>query len=107
LKTLALVAVQRLPNVSVGASAGETRAAVIEDLSKSEVDRVLTDVVDPNAHLMSDEWKAFVSLGMCPTLRTMPSISAPPVAAPFSLGRPMARTVARASDEKSGLALLG
>jgi transposase-like protein len=63
LKTPALVAVQRPSDVSVGASAGETRAAVIEDLSESETDRALTEAVDPNAHLMSDEWKAFVSLG--------------------------------------------
>jgi transposase-like protein len=63
LKTPALVAVQRPPDVSVGAPSGEVRAAVIEDLSVSEADRVLTETVDPNAHLMSDEWKAFVSLG--------------------------------------------
>src|SRR3712207_4725760 len=55
-KTLALVAVQRPPDLSVGASAGETRAAVIEDLS--EADRALTESVNPGAHLMSDEWKA-------------------------------------------------
>jgi hypothetical protein len=61
LKTPALVAVQRPPDLSVGASAGETRAAVIEDLS--EADRVLTESVNPGAHLMSDEWKAFVSIG--------------------------------------------
>jgi transposase-like protein len=63
LKTPALVVVQRPPDLSVGASAGQTRAAVIEDLSESETDRVLTEAVDPSAHLMSDEWKAFVSLG--------------------------------------------
>jgi hypothetical protein len=63
LKAPALAAVQRPPDLSVGASAGETRAAVIEDLSESEADRVLTEAVEPSAHLMSDEWKAFVSLG--------------------------------------------
>jgi transposase-like protein len=63
LKTPALVAVQRPPDVNVGAPSGEVRAAVIEDLSESEADRVLTEAVDPTAHLMSDEWKAFVSLG--------------------------------------------
>ena len=36
---------------------------MIEDLSESEADRVLTETVDPKAHLMSDEWKAFVSIG--------------------------------------------
>src|SRR3712207_5611059 len=50
LKTPALVAVQRPPDLSVGASAGETRAAVIEDLSESEADRVLSEAVDPSAH---------------------------------------------------------
>jgi hypothetical protein len=57
------VAVQRPPDVSVGSPSGEVRAAVIEDLSESEADRVLTDAVNPAAHLMSDEWKTFVSLG--------------------------------------------
>lgn len=63
LKTPALVAVQRPQDVSVGAPSGEVRAAVIEDLSESEADRVLSEAVDPSAHLMSDEWKAFVSSG--------------------------------------------
>ena len=36
---------------------------MIEDLSGSEADRILTEAVEPSAHLMSDEWKAFVSLG--------------------------------------------
>jgi hypothetical protein len=63
LKTPAFVAVQRPPAVSVGAPAGETRAAVIEDLSESEAARALSEAVDPSAHLMSDEWKAFVSIG--------------------------------------------
>jgi transposase-like protein len=63
LKTPALVAVQRPPDVSVGAPAGETRAAMIGDLSESEANRVLSEAVDPSAHLMSDEWKAFVSIG--------------------------------------------
>jgi transposase-like protein len=62
-KTPALVAVQRPPDVSVGTPAGETRATVIEDLSESEADRVLSKAVDLSAHLMSDEWKAFVSIG--------------------------------------------
>ena len=63
LKTPALVAVQRPPDVGVGTPSREVRAAVIEDLSESEADRVLTETVDPKAHLMSDEWKAFVSIG--------------------------------------------
>lgn len=63
LKTPALVAVQRPPDLSVGPPSGEVRAAVIEDLSEAEANRVLTEAVEPSAHLMSDEWKAFVSLG--------------------------------------------
>ena len=42
LKTAALVAVPRPPDQSVGPSAGETRAVMIEDLSEFEADRVLT-----------------------------------------------------------------
>jgi hypothetical protein len=55
--------VQRKPDQSVGAPSGEVRAAAIEALSESEADRVLSEAVDPSVHLMSDEWKAFVSLG--------------------------------------------
>jgi hypothetical protein len=33
------------------------------DPSESEADRVLTEAVDHKAHLMSDEWKAFGSMG--------------------------------------------
>jgi hypothetical protein len=36
---------------------------VIDSLSESDVDRVLTGVVESSANLMSDEWKAFVSIG--------------------------------------------
>ena len=54
LKTAALVAVPRPPDQSVGASAGETRAVMIEDLSEFEADRVLTEPVDRSGHLMSD-----------------------------------------------------
>jgi hypothetical protein len=62
LKTPALLAVQRPPDLSVvGSPSGETRAAMIEDLS--EIDRILNEAIDPSAHLMSDEWEAFVSLG--------------------------------------------
>jgi transposase-like protein len=63
LKIPALVAVQRPPDVSAGSPSGEVRAAIIGDLSEPEADRVLTDAVNPAAHLMSDEWKTFVSLG--------------------------------------------
>jgi hypothetical protein len=63
LKTPALVAVQRPPEVSVGAPAGETRAAMIRDLSESEANRVPPEAIEITAHLMSDEWRVFVSIG--------------------------------------------
>ena len=34
-----------------------------KDLSETEADRVLTEAVEPSANLMSDEWKAYMSLG--------------------------------------------
>lgn len=36
---------------------------MINNLSEAEADRVLSIKVDPNSHLMSDEWQAFVSIG--------------------------------------------
>ncbi|WP_165820378.1 transposase [Microvirga sp. KLBC 81] len=57
LKTPALVVVQRPPDLSIDASPREAHATVIEDLSESEANRVLTEAVDPRAHLMSDDWK--------------------------------------------------
>ena len=71
LKTPALVAVQRPPDVSAGSPSGEVRAAIIENLSEPEADRVLTDAINPAAHLMSDEWKTFVSLGAPLRLMTL------------------------------------
>jgi hypothetical protein len=38
-------------------------ARVVNDLSDHEARRVLSDTVDQSAHLMSDEWKSFVSVG--------------------------------------------
>lgn len=43
--------------------AGEAGATVVGDLSLDEAERVPKAVVDPAAHLMSDEWKAFVTIG--------------------------------------------
>jgi hypothetical protein len=36
---------------------------VVVDLSEREARRVLSENVDVAAHLMSDEWKSFVSIG--------------------------------------------
>ena len=62
-KTPVLAMVQRPEEIKVGASAGDARAAVVDDLSFNEAERVLEKEVKPEAHLMSDEWKAFVAVG--------------------------------------------
>jgi hypothetical protein len=46
-----------------GSPAGEVRARMVDDLSEREARRVLAQSVDPSAHLMSDEWKSFLSIG--------------------------------------------
>jgi hypothetical protein len=58
-----LTVVQRPEPTEDGAGAGEARARVVADLSEREARRVLSETVDPSAHLMSDEWKSFVSIG--------------------------------------------
>jgi hypothetical protein len=62
-KTSALTIVQRPSGREPGTAAGEARATVVADLSFDEAERVLETAVDPDAHLMSDEWKAFVAVG--------------------------------------------
>jgi hypothetical protein len=62
-KTPALAVVQRPSSREPGTPAGEACAAVVGDLSLDEAERVLEAAVDPDAHLMSDEWKAFVAIG--------------------------------------------
>ena len=62
-KASVLAVVQRPSATVQGAPAGDARAAVVADLSMDEVERVLDKEVDPRAHLMSDEWKAFVAVG--------------------------------------------
>jgi hypothetical protein len=62
-KTPALAVVQRPMEVKERAAAGEARARVVADLSEREARRVLSENVDVTAHLMSDEWKSFVSVG--------------------------------------------
>src|SRR6516162_9341587 len=58
-----LAVVQRPSATSRGARAGDARASVVANLSMDEVERVLEKDVEPRAHLMSDEWKAFVVVG--------------------------------------------
>ena len=62
-KTPVLAIVQRPAESEAGAPAGEARARVVADLSEREARRVLGENIDVTAHLMSDEWKAFVSIG--------------------------------------------
>jgi hypothetical protein len=62
-KTPVLAVVQRPARAQDGAAAGDARARVVADLSEREARRVLSENVDVAAHLMSDEWKSFVSVG--------------------------------------------
>jgi hypothetical protein len=62
-KTPVLAVVQRPASIDEGAAAGDARAQVVADLSERETYRVLSETVDTGAHLMSDQWKAFVSIG--------------------------------------------
>ncbi|NGO54722.1 IS1595 family transposase, partial [Allomesorhizobium camelthorni] len=62
-KSPAMARVQRPPSTKVGAPAGDARATIIDDLSALEAARVLGKEVQLEAHLMSDEWKAFTTIG--------------------------------------------
>ena len=62
-KTPVLAVIQRPPEMSFGAQAGEAKARVVEDLSEIEARQVFEETVEPTAHLMSDEAKAFMSAG--------------------------------------------
>jgi len=62
-KTPVLAVIQRPARADEGAASGDARARVVADLSEREARRVLSENVDVAAHLMSDEWKAFVSIG--------------------------------------------
>ena len=62
-KTPALSIVQRPDNLADDTQAGAAGAHVADDLSEREAFRVLSEHVAPSAHLMSDEWKSFMSAG--------------------------------------------
>ena len=62
-KTPVLAIVQRPANHEEGTQAGAAKGRVVKDLSELQADRVLSKHVDPSAHLMSDEWKSFMSVG--------------------------------------------
>ncbi len=63
LKTPVLTVVQRPTDAAVGTQAGEACAEVVAGLSAFEAEKVLEKNVDPEAHLMSDGWKAFEAVG--------------------------------------------
>jgi hypothetical protein len=63
MKRPVLAVVQRPSATARGTPAGDARAAVVANLSMDEVERVLEKEIEPKAHLMSDEWKAFVAVG--------------------------------------------
>jgi transposase-like protein len=62
-KTPVLAVIQRPQHLDNGAQAGAAGARVVGDLSEREARRVLSENVNPSAHLTSDEWKSFVSAG--------------------------------------------
>jgi len=62
-KAPVLAVVQRPTQADQGVAAGDARARVVTDLSERKARRVLSENVDVAAHLMSDEWKSFVSVG--------------------------------------------
>lgn len=59
----ALALVQRPSDTTEGSPAGSVRTGVVTILSTAETRAVMNLVVDPAAHLMSDEWRAFIAAG--------------------------------------------
>lgn len=55
--------VQRPTDVAPGTPAGDARAAVVTDLSARASERVIEAQIELGAHLMSDEWEAFMAIG--------------------------------------------
>lgn len=55
--------VQRPTDGTSGTPAGDARAAVVTDLSARASERVIEAQIESGAHLMSDEWKAFMAIG--------------------------------------------
>jgi transposase-like protein len=58
-----LAMVQRPGDIKAGDPAGEARAAIVADRSANEVEQVLENEVEPEAHILSDEAKAFIAVG--------------------------------------------
>lgn len=55
--------VRRPTDVMPGTLAGDARAAVETGLSARASERVIEAQIESGAHLMSDEWKAFMAIG--------------------------------------------
>jgi hypothetical protein len=55
--------VQRPRDIKAGEPAGEVGAAIMADRSAIEAEHVLENEVEPKAHIMSDEAKAFIAVG--------------------------------------------
>ncbi|QGX80645.1 IS1595 family transposase [Mesorhizobium japonicum R7A] len=62
-KTSVMAMVRRPTDVMRGTLAGDARAAVVTGLSARASERVVEAQIEPGAHLMSDEWKAFMAIG--------------------------------------------
>lgn len=62
-KTPVIAMVRRPTDVMPGTLAGDARAAVVTDLSARASERVIEAQIETKAHLMSDEWKAFMAIG--------------------------------------------
>lgn len=54
---------QRPNDTTPGIPAGDARATVVADLSSRASERVIEAQIELISHLMSDEWKAFMSIG--------------------------------------------
>lgn len=55
--------VRRPTDVMPGTPAGDARAALVTGLSVRASERVIEAQIESGAHLMSDEWKAFMAIG--------------------------------------------
>ncbi len=62
-KTPVTAMVQRPTDNTPGTPAGDARAAVVTDLSVRASERFIKAQIVSGAHLMSDEWKAFMAIG--------------------------------------------
>ena len=64
-RPLALAVVGRPASLESGAPAGGAGAWVVDDLSEPEARRVMGQMVEQSAHVMSDDWSSFRSVGQC------------------------------------------